>query len=148
MTWGASTSSSARAHAFALGDDPDLALRMVQAGHRLGHASQPTVTHYGFRSNLEASRLGHGYATGTAAMYVKLVRCHDWAAARFMARDIGRLVTRIVRSTLTGQRPTGFNSLRGFVATIPAAASCPVDVDRRVYTTAVRSRPWHRQHRS
>jgi glycosyltransferase involved in cell wall biosynthesis/GT2 family glycosyltransferase len=121
---------------FRAGDDPDLALRMVRAGHRLGHAAQPTVTHYGFRSNLEASRLGHGYATGTAAMYVKLVRCHDWAAARFMARDISRLVTQIVRCTLTGERPTGFNSLRGFVTTIPGAASCPVDVDRRVYTPA------------
>jgi glycosyltransferase involved in cell wall biosynthesis/GT2 family glycosyltransferase len=119
---------------FRAGDDLDLALRMVQAGHQLGHAAQPTVTHYGFRSNLEASRLGHGYATGTAAMYVKLVRCHDWAAARFMARDIGRLVTQIVRCTLTGERPTGFNSLRGFVTTIPGAARCPVDVDRRVYT--------------
>jgi hypothetical protein len=68
-------------------------------------------------------------------MYVKLVRCRDWRAARFMARDVGRLLTRIVRNTLTGVRPTGFNSLRGFVTAIPAAASCPVDVDRRVYAT-------------
>ena len=117
------------------GEDTDLALRIVEAGYRLGHAAQPTVTHYGFRSNLEAARLGRQYGAGTAAMYVKLVRCRDWRAARFMARDVGRLLTRIVRNTLTGVRPTGFNSLRGFVTAIPAAASCPVDVDRRVYAT-------------
>ena len=133
---------------FRAGDEIDLALRMVEAGYRLGHTAQPTVTHYGFRTTLEASRLGYGYAAGTAATYVKLVRCRDWAAARFMARDMARLVTRIARSTLTGERPTGFNSLRGFMATIPAAASCPVDVDRQVYTTAVRTRLWRRQQRS
>ena len=121
------------------GEDIDLALRMVEAGYRLGHAAQPTVTHHGFRSTLEASRLGHQYGAGTAAMYLKHVRCRDWQAARFMARDIGRHVTRIIHSTLTGERPTGFNSLRGFVAAIPVATSCPVDVDRRVYTTAVRN---------
>ncbi len=129
------------------GEDIDLALRMVEAGYRLGHAAQPTVTHYGFRSTLEASRLGHQYGAGTAAMYLKHVRCRDWLAARFMARDIGRHLTRIIRSGLTGERPTGFNSLRGFVAAIPASASCPVDVDRRVYTTAVRTRLRHRRQR-
>jgi len=125
---------------FRAGDEIDLALRLVEAGYRLGHTAQPTVTHYGFRTKLEASRLGYGYGAGTAATYVKLVRCRGWAAARFMARDIGRLLTQIVRSALTGQRPTVFNSLRGFITTMPAAASCPVDVDRRVYTTAVRTR--------
>jgi glycosyltransferase involved in cell wall biosynthesis/GT2 family glycosyltransferase len=117
------------------GEDTDLALRIVEAGYRLGQAAQPMVTHYGFRNNFEASRLGRQYGAGTAAMYLKLVRCRDWRAASFMARDIGRLLTQIVRSTLTGARPTGFNSLRGFVTAIPAAASCPVDVERRVYAT-------------
>jgi hypothetical protein len=121
---------------FPAGDEIDLALRTVEAGYLLGHAAQPTVMHYGFRNTVDASRLGRGYASGTAAMYVKLVRCRDWAAAKFMARDIARLVTQIVRCTLTGVRPTGFNSLRGFVTTIPAAARCPIDVDRRMYSTA------------
>jgi hypothetical protein len=125
---------------FCAADDIDMALRMVEAGYRLGQAAQPTVMHYGFRNKVEASRLGRGYAAGTAAMYVKLVRCHDWAAARFMARDIGRLVSQVVRCTLTGERPTGFNSLRGFVTAIPAAASLPVDVQRQVYRTAEQTR--------
>jgi GT2 family glycosyltransferase len=127
------------------GEDTELALRMVEAGHRMGHAAQPTVTHYGFRSTLEASRLGHHYGGGTAAMYIKHVRCGDWQAARFMVRDIARLLARIIRSVLTSERPTGFNSLRGFVAAIPAAVSCPVDVERRMYTAAVRTPAWHRQ---
>jgi glycosyltransferase involved in cell wall biosynthesis/GT2 family glycosyltransferase len=125
---------------FRAGDDPDLALRTVLAGYQLARTAEPTVTHYGFRNKLEASRLGHGYAAGTAAMYVKLVRCRDWRAARLMVRDIGRHLTRIARSALTGERPTGFNSLRGFVATIPAAATRPVDVNRRMYTTTERTR--------
>jgi hypothetical protein len=57
-----------------------------------------------------------------------------------MVRDIGHHLTRIARSALTGERPTGFNSLRGFVATIPAAATCPVDVSRRMYTTTEQTR--------
>jgi GT2 family glycosyltransferase len=118
------------------GEDLDVALRVVEAGYRLGQAAQPTVTHYGFRSKLEASKLGHQYGAGTAAMYLKHVRCRDVQAAKFMARDLGRLLTRVIRSAVTGERPTGLNSLRGFVAGIPAAASCPVDVNRRVYTTA------------
>ncbi len=118
------------------GEDHDLALRMVERGYQLGHTAQPTVTHYGFRNKTEASRLGQQYGAGTAAMYLKHVRCRDWRAARFMAGDFWRLLARIVRSGLTGERPTGLNSLRGFVAAIPAAASCPVDVDRRVYTTS------------
>jgi hypothetical protein len=69
-------------------------------------------------------------------MYIKLVRCRDWRAARFMARDVGQLLTRIIRSTLTGERPTGFNNLRAFVAAIPAAVRCPVDVNLRVYATS------------
>ncbi len=76
-------------------------------------------------------------------MYLKHVRCGDWHAARFMARDVGRHLTRIARSTLTGERPTGFNGLRGFVEAIPAVTSCPVDVDRRMYTTAVCTHVWH-----
>jgi glycosyltransferase involved in cell wall biosynthesis/GT2 family glycosyltransferase len=118
------------------GEDVDMALRVLEAGYRLGHAAQPTVMHYGFRNKTEASRLGQQYGAGTAAMYLKHVRCRDWLAAKFMARDLSRQFTRVVRSALTGERPTGLNSLRGFVAGIPAAASCPVDVDRRVYTTA------------
>ncbi len=127
------------------GEDVDLALRIVEAGYPLGHATQPTVTHYGFRSTLDASRLWREYGAGAAAVYLKHVRCGDWRAARFMARDIGRHLTRIARSTLTGERPTGFNGLRGFVEAIPAVTSCPVDVDRRMYTTAVCTHVWHRQ---
>jgi glycosyltransferase involved in cell wall biosynthesis/GT2 family glycosyltransferase len=118
------------------GEDHDLALRMVEAGYRLGQSARPTVTHHGFRNKTEASRLGKQYGAGTAAMYLKHVRCRDFRAARFMARDVWRLLARIVRSGVTGKRPTGLNSLRGFVAAIPAAANCPVDVNRRVYTSA------------
>jgi hypothetical protein len=125
---------------FRAGDDPDLALRPVQAGYLLGRTAEPTVMHYGFRNKLDASRLGHGYSAGTAAMYVKLVRCRDWAAARFMARDLGRLLAQVVRRTITGERPTGFTGLRGFVAVIPGAARCPVDVNRRMYTATEQKR--------
>ena len=127
------------------GEDIDLALRIVEAGYPLGHTAIPTVTHYGFRSTLEASRLWREYGAGAAAVYLKHVRCGDWRAARFMARDVGRHVNRIVRSTLTGERPTGFNGLRGFVTAIPAVTRCPVDVERRVYTTTVRTPVRRRQ---
>jgi glycosyltransferase involved in cell wall biosynthesis/GT2 family glycosyltransferase len=123
------------------GEDHDVALRIVEAGFSLGQAAQPTVTHYGFRNKTEAARLGQQYGAGTAAMYVKHIRCRDWRAARFMAGDFWRLVIRIVRSGLTGERPTGLNSMRGFVKAIPAATSCPVDVDRRVYTIAEPAMP-------
>jgi GT2 family glycosyltransferase len=131
---------------FPAAEEVDLALRAAEAGYRLGHAARPIVTHYGLRTSDDTSLLFQGYGVGNAAMYLKHIRCRDRYAAMFLARDIGRLLARVARNTLTGVRPTGFNSLRGLLLGIPLALGYPVDVNRRVYTGAVvpvrRRRRW------
>lgn len=124
--------------AFPAAEEIDLALRIVRGGYRLAHVDGPTVVHHGFRDSEAASQLAQGYAAATAAMYVKHLRCHDRGAARLLALESWHALSRVVRSVASGQHPSGFNSLRGFVRGMAASWPRPIDVERGVFADRVR----------
>jgi GT2 family glycosyltransferase len=119
-------------------EEVDLAYRTVRAGHRLGHIGSPSVVHYGYRPGRSASRLAQGYATGTAAMYVKHVRCGDWFAARLLLTEAWLLLYRVLRGGMTGRRPLGLRSLVAYLKGLATALGSPVDPRRRLYRTEKR----------
>lgn len=118
---------------FPAAEDIDLALRVVRSGYRLIHTNRAVVVHHGYREARDASRLARGYATATAAMYVKHVRCGERGSAVLLGCQIAHLGRRVVRSCVTGERPTGLNSLVAFVSGIGASRDYPIDGARGVY---------------
>jgi GT2 family glycosyltransferase len=118
---------------FQAADDLDMALRVAARGMSILHSSDAVVLHHGFRTTAEASRLGFGYALGTGAMYVKHLRCRGEGAWPMLLRVASGHVARVVRAAVTGERPTGFTSLRGLVTGMLAAARLDLDASRRTF---------------
>lgn len=121
---------------FPAAEDLDMAMGIVRQGYRLVHVWDPPVLHHGFRDRSEASLLGQGYAAGTAAMHVKHFRCRQERSGRLLASEIGRHCTRVLQNAVLGRRPTGYNSLRGFVRGLAVARSFPINRCRGVYVAA------------
>ena len=118
---------------FLAGEELDLAYRIARSRYRLVHARGVPVLHWGYRHGEDASILGRGYAYGTGAMYLKLARCRDLGAVHLLTREICHLAWVVVRNTVTGKRPTGFNSLRSFLQGVMASRHHALDVAHRIY---------------
>jgi GT2 family glycosyltransferase len=114
-------------------DDLDFAYRAARLGWRIIRAVEPTVTHHGFRPQVEASGLYRDYAAGTAAMYAKHIRCGDFYAANLLAGGIALMLWRAIFGLLTGRRPLGLHSLYGQLIGAASSLRRPVDRARRVY---------------
>jgi hypothetical protein len=114
-------------------DELDLAYRIARAGRFILRAVTPTVTHYGFRPQAEASALFNGYSAGTAAMYAKHARCGDLYAAKLLAVGTVLQLWRAATGLLTGRRPLGIRSLRGYLIGAASSLRLPVDKARRLY---------------
>lgn len=56
------------------GEDADFAMRVLVAGQRVHETPDAVVTHYGFRSFVEGSRLIEGYMVGLGAVNAKMMR--------------------------------------------------------------------------
>lgn len=127
---------------FPAAEELDLALRLARGGYLIAHSQGPTVIHYGFRDALEASRLAKGYASSTAAMYMKHARCGDLGAVALLFMDILRLIRGIAGGALTNRRPLGANSLLSMLRGVPSSIRYPVDRGRRQYRHSAWKNPY------
>ncbi len=103
---------------FGSGDDTDLAVRTIRAGHALHFSPHARVVHYGFRFWKSNRRDLSRIAYGLGSIFAKHVRCGAifWGGARppqFFAKQV-------VRCLLRAQRPAGavfvMSWCRGFLA--------------------------------
>ena len=67
---------------FCAGEETDLAIRALVAGHKVHEAPEPAVTHFGFRRWDEAHLTIAGYMFGLGAANAKMLRLAGWRAWR------------------------------------------------------------------
>jgi glycosyltransferase involved in cell wall biosynthesis len=116
------------------GEEPDLLFRVLRAGLKVVNAREVHVQHFGVRAPGEETRaLFDTYAAGTAAALIKHARLLDPQGAALYARWLAKSGTRVVKSVLTGTRPTGARFLKAFVSGTLASWKFKIDPDRRIY---------------
>ena len=119
------------------GEELDLAYRVAVSGGRVGHMTAPVVWHHGFRSGEAATRHIAGYISGTAALYVKHVRCGDRFASRLLALETWRFTRTAAGRLARGSRPLGLRNLLSHARGMVLSSRRPLDRSRRLYRPEV-----------
>jgi GT2 family glycosyltransferase len=119
---------------FKAGEDGDLALRALFAGHWVYETPAIWVTHYGLRSWEQLPALINSYWHGTGAMLVKPIKIRRWQALPLLLRLAGRwaLGRSIVGASL-GRQPNRLMKLRSFCQGFAAGAAVPVNKETCLY---------------
>ncbi len=113
---------------FMAGEDGDLALRALFAGHSIYETPAVEVEHHGLREWGQAPRLIESYWHGTGAMLAKPLRLGQWRIVPLLLRLAARWA--FGRSTVgasLGSRPERWRKLRAFSAGFLAGAACGID---------------------
>jgi glycosyltransferase involved in cell wall biosynthesis len=92
---------------FRAGEDADIAIRFVAAGHAMLHTRLPNVTHLGVRQGEDASQLMRGYGFGLGATLAKHARFGTKGSRRLLGDWILLQGQRSLGNALHGRRPTG-----------------------------------------
>lgn len=113
---------------FQAGEDGDLALRALLAGHRIHETPAVWLTHYGLRSWEQLPALIDGYWRGTGAMLAKPLKSGHWQMLPLLLRLVARWAvgSSTVGSSL-GPRPRKIARLLSFCRGFLAGLACPVD---------------------
>jgi GT2 family glycosyltransferase len=116
------------------GEEPDILFRVLRAGLKVVNASEAQVEHLGIRAHGEETRaLWDTYTAGTAAALFKHVRLGDLQGTTLYASWLAKSGMRVVKSVLTGTRPTGARSLKAFVTGSLSSWKFKIDREKRVY---------------
>jgi GT2 family glycosyltransferase len=116
------------------GEEPDILFRVLRVGLKVINASEVHVEHLGIRAHGEEARaLFDTYGAGTAAALIKHVRLGDLQGTTLYARWLAKSGTRVLKSVLTGTRPTGARFLKAFVTGSIASWRFGIDPKRRIY---------------
>jgi GT2 family glycosyltransferase len=99
--------------AFGSGDDNDLAVRLLAAGHPIAFSPDARVTHYGFRLWTSASRDNARYGFGMGAVFAKELRCGTFFAGGFRLLLDGLRIS--LRRLVKGERPLALAYPRSWV---------------------------------
>lgn len=112
---------------FQAGEDGDLALRALIAGHWVYETPEVWVTHYGLRSWAQLPALIDAYWRGTGATMVKPLKTRQWQALPLLLRMAGgwALGRSVVGASLGRQRR--FAKLWSFGAGFFEGATVAVD---------------------
>jgi GT2 family glycosyltransferase len=122
---------------FKAGEDGDLAMRALVAGHWIYETPAVWVTHYGLRKWEQVPALIDSYWHGTGAMLAKQVRRGQWQIVPLLARLAGRWA--LGRSTVgasLGRQPRRLMKLRSFCRGFMAGATVPVSEETGLYVRA------------
>jgi GT2 family glycosyltransferase len=113
---------------FKAGEDGDLALRALLAGHWVRETPAVWLTHYGLRSWEQLPALVDGYWHGTGAMMAKPIKTGHWRMLPLLLRLAVRwaIGTSTVGSSL-GPRPRRIARLLSFCGGFLAGVAMPVD---------------------
>lgn len=89
---------------FRSGEEIDVALRLLLAGHHVAVSTRPSVLHHGFRTHDDARTLIRGYMLGSAACHGKLLRAGALAVSVTWFRTIWASLAPPTRSALAARR--------------------------------------------
>jgi len=118
---------------FRAGEDADITIRMIAAGHRVAFAPGPRVEHLGVRHGEDASRLMHGYGFGLGATLAKHVRLGTPGAARLLADWVLLQGRRSLGNTLRGRRPSGLGLVAFSLWGVGRACAKSINSQRSVF---------------
>jgi GT2 family glycosyltransferase len=119
---------------FKAGEDGDLAMRALIAGHWIYETPLVWVTHYGLRKWEQLPALIDSYWHGTGATMVKSIKTGEWQILLLLLRLAGRWA--LGRSTVgssLGRQPRRLMKLRSFCRGFVAGATVPVNKKTGLY---------------
>jgi glycosyltransferase involved in cell wall biosynthesis len=109
------------------GEDSDLLIRVVAAGHRVAATDTSTVTHLGFRTGDEASSLYRGYAFALGAVFMKHLRLGTRPGREQLHRWLIHFARETVVNTVRRRHPSGAGFMLGLVKGAVHAIRIPID---------------------
>jgi GT2 family glycosyltransferase len=119
---------------FMAGEDGDLALRALMAGHSIYETPAVEVEHHGMREWEQLPGLIDSYWHGTGAMLAKPLRLGQWRIILLLLRLAIRWVFgRSPVAASLGSRPERLRKLRAFCAGFLAGAACGIDRQTGLY---------------
>ena len=119
---------------FKAGEDGDLAMRALVAGHWVYETSAVWVTHYGLRKWDQLPDLIDSYWHGTGAILAKQIKRGQWRILPLLARLAGRWVLGRSRvGASLGRQPRRFMKLRSFCRGFVIGATVPVNKETGLY---------------
>jgi GT2 family glycosyltransferase len=119
---------------FRAGEDGDLAVRALLAGHWIYETPAVQVTHYGLRKWEQLPNLIESYWFGTGAMLAKPVRSGHWRTVPLLLRLAARWAFgRSLVSASLGSRPERFRKLSAFCRGFFAGAASRINKRTGLY---------------
>jgi GT2 family glycosyltransferase len=115
------------------GDEGDLAIRALLAGHFVYETPAVTVTHHGFRGLSEGRALIDDYWYGTGAIFAKHLRCRRMSLVPMLPRLAYRWAWGHSPVAASLDRPYRTLRLTAFVRGLGAGGTAPIDCHRGHY---------------
>jgi glycosyltransferase involved in cell wall biosynthesis len=113
---------------FKAGEDGDLAMRALYAGHWIYETPAISVTHYGFRTWEQLPALMTSYWYGVGGMMIKPIKIGQWHAVLLLLRLAAKWVSgRSTVGSSLGPRTHRLWKLRSFFRGFWAGATVPVN---------------------
>jgi GT2 family glycosyltransferase len=113
---------------FPAGEEGDLAIRALLAGHAVYETPAVHVLHHGFYTWQEGRAVVHRNWFGTGAMLVKHLRCGHWSVAALLVRIAWRWAFARSRAAASlGTRSHTWLRLRAFLLGMLAGLCAPVN---------------------
>ena len=116
---------------FGSGDDVDLSVRILRAGHAIHFCASAKVLHYGFR---ESAELGENFARngfGMGAIFAKHLKCG--ALFRGALRLLASRLRTAALNAATGNRPLGAAYPLGWLKGVQAGLRHPIVAERALF---------------
>jgi glycosyltransferase involved in cell wall biosynthesis len=112
---------------FKAGEDGDLAMRTLYAGHWIYETPAISVTHFGLRTWEQLPALMNSYWYGVGAMMIKPIKIGQWHAVLLLLRLAAKWVSgRSTVGSSLGPRSHRLRKLRAFFRGFWAGATVPV----------------------
>jgi glycosyltransferase involved in cell wall biosynthesis len=119
---------------FKAGEDGDLAIRALLAGHWIYETPAVWVTHHGLRRWAQLPALIDSYWHGTGAIMAKQISQRQWQILPVLLRLAGRwMLGRSMVGSSLGRQPRRLMKLRSFCRGFAVGATVPVNKSTGLY---------------
>lgn len=109
------------------GEDSDLFIRVLAAGHTVAATADTEVVHLGFRSGDEASQLYRGYAYALGAVFTKHLRLRTTPGRDQLPRWVFHFARQAAGNVVRRRGTTGAGFALGLLKGSAAAIRLPID---------------------
>ncbi len=113
------------------GEDSDLFIRVLAAGHKVAVTNETRTVHLGFRSGHEASDLYRGYAYALGAVFAKHLRLGTRPGRDQLPRWLAHFGRQTLTNLVRGRGPNGAGFVIGLIRGAVAGARLPIDASHR-----------------